>query len=575
MKEKIYSNLKFLFLAATAVVAYFSYTFGRNVDKIYYAGFLLALIPLYCSHYFTKGRDRLKALRIIEESWGEPSNKKRNLEIARRYFDFLSKESKEVYMDDQTWEDLDMDELYTMLDRNLTSSGEQVLYHYLRTPLFEEEALLFRDKIIKLFQEDKELRERIQLALHYVGRMKDDDLSSLLWKETESKPYMRLISNVAATLPLVTLLLVPFIGSLVFVPFVMCFGLNAYIHTNHGVKNDVSIKALRYLSEIIRFAGLLCQEDNETLKPYIEEVKDIYEKVKAIARGNSNIGVAEGVDMLYDYGKTLFLIEERSYYRVREDIKKNRELLKRLYRIVGELDCFISIASYREELGDFTRPDFRTDQLGIKVEGLIHPLIEEAVPNNISIGQGGVIITGSNMSGKSTFLRSIGISALFAQTFYMVLADKYQAPFYHIMTSISPSDSVVDGKSYYLREAESILRILNQCGKKYPVLCIVDEIFRGTNPVERISASAEIMEYIIKKNTTAIIATHDLELTELMKDNYQCYYFKEDISDHEGIRFDYKIRKGVSNTRNAIKLLAYLGYPESIVQGAEERVSRQ
>lgn len=573
MNEKIYSNLNILSLAATAGVAYFAYTLGRNVNKIYYAAFLLSIIFLYCSYYFTKKKEKLKVLRIIEESWGQFRDKKRNLDISRRYFDILSKDNNEVYMDDQTWEDLNMDEIYIMLDRNLTTSGEQVLYHILRTPLFQEEPLIYRDKIIRLFQEDKYFREKIQIALYYVGKMKDDDLSSLLWKEAQVKPYMRLICNVAAGLPVASLLLIPFMGSSVFVPFVICFGINVYIHTNHGVKNDVSIKALRYLSELIKFAGFLCQENNSTLNPYIKEMKEIYEKVKGIARGNSNIGIPEGVDVFADYYRILFLVEERNYYKVIADINKNREVLQRLYRIVGEIDCFISIASYREEIGEFVTPKFTAGQLGISVEGLIHPLIEEAVPNDICIEQGGVIITGSNMSGKSTFLRSIGIATLFAQTFYMVQADKYQAAFYHIMTSISPSDSVVDGKSYYLREAESILRIIKQCGLKYPILCIIDEIFRGTNPVERISASAEIMEYIISKNTTAIIATHDLELTELVKDNYECYYFKEDVNSDEGIKFDYKIRKGVSNTRNAIKLLAYLGYPESIVKRAKERIS--
>ncbi|NLM35879.1 MAG: MutS family DNA mismatch repair protein [Clostridiales bacterium] len=573
MNERVYHSLKILFLIAAGTVAYFSYTLGRNTSKLYFLGFLLAIVLIYGSYYFTKKRDKQKALRIIEENWGQFIDKKRNLTIVRRYFDLLAKESKEVYLDDQTWEDLDMNEIYTILDRNLTSSGEQVLYHILRNPLFKEEPLRFRDKIIRLFQEDKELRERIQLGLYYVGRMKDDDLSNLLWKEAKIQPYMRLICNLAVAMTLVSLILIPFVGSAAFLPMVACFGINVYIHSNHGVKNEVSIRALRYLSELIRFAGSLSKEENPALKPYIDEVKDIYEKVKSIAKGNGNIGVPEGVDLIYDYGRILLLIEERSYYRVIRDINNNRELLKRLYRIVGELDCFISIASYREELEKFSTPGFITGQLGIKVEGLIHPLIEEPVPNDISIGQGGVIITGSNMSGKSTFLRSIGICALFAQTFYMVLADKYEAPFYHIMSSISPSDSIVDGKSYYLREAESILRIIKQCGQKHPILCIVDEIFRGTNPVERISASAEIMDYIISNNATAIIATHDLELTELMQSRYECYYFAEDVNSDEGIKFDYKIRKGVSNTRNAIKLLTYLGYPESIVKKAEERIN--
>ena len=185
MNERVYHSLKILFLIAAGTVAYFSYTLGRNTSKLYFLGFLLAIVLIYGSYYFTKKRDKLKALRIIEENWGQFIDKKRNLTIVRRYFDLLAKESKEVYLDDQTWEDLDMNEIYTILDRNLTSSGEQVLYHIPRNPLFKEEPLRFRDKIIRLFQEDKELRERIQLGLYYVGRMKDDDLSNLLWKEAK------------------------------------------------------------------------------------------------------------------------------------------------------------------------------------------------------------------------------------------------------------------------------------------------------------------------------------------------------------------------------------------------------
>jgi len=171
------------------------------------------------------------------------------------------------------------------------------------------------------------------------------------------------------------------------------------------------------------------------------------------------------------------------------------------------------------------------------------------------------------MSGKSTFLRTIGVNVLFAQTICTVLAEKYEGSYFHIVTSISPGDNILGGKSYYMGEAEAILRIINSCGQKISCLCIIDEIFRGTNPIERISASIEILKYLSEHNALVIVATHDLEITEMVTEFYECYYFTEDV-DEVGLKFDYLIKKGVSPTRNAIKLLKFLGYPEEIVQNA-------
>lgn len=172
------------------------------------------------------------------------------------------------------------------------------------------------------------------------------------------------------------------------------------------------------------------------------------------------------------------------------------------------------------------------------------------------------------MSGKSTFLRMIGVNMLFAQCFNFVLADEYEAPIFNIVTSISPNDDLSNGKSFYMAEAESILRIIKSLDKDLPVFCAIDEIFRGTNPIERISSSAEILEYINKKDTISIVATHDRELVDILKDNYEFYYFSESVSSKDGLSFDYKLKKGVSRTRNAIKLLDYIGYPKEITEKA-------
>ncbi|WP_139905555.1 MutS-related protein [Clostridium thermarum] len=572
--EKNYDLLMKLFLAAAGVAAYFSYTLGKNTDNRYYFGFIIVLIFIIISYFFKGKRDREIMLQYIMENWGKPHNKKRNLDIARRYFDRLSENCTGKYIDDQTWEDLNMNDIYIMLDRNLTTAGEQVLYDILRNPLYEEAPLLKRNSLIKLLQEDRELREKLQVILHKAGRLKDNDLLAILWGEMDVKTYMRVVTNLAAVMPMVLPILLYFISPYAaIISFILCFGINVYIHMNHGVKNDVSINSIRYLSDLVRAAGAASKLENETLGTYTGELKQIFSKVASIAKKSTNIGITEGLDVLMDYFKIIYLIEERSYYRVIDDIIKNREALQKMYRLIGELDSLISIASYRVEIDTFAEPKFVQGRRLLKAEGLVHPLLENPVTNNINIEEGGVIITGSNMSGKSTYLRALGLSALMAQTIYMVTADKYEACFYNIMTSISPNDSILQGKSYYLGEAEAVLRIINSCSDETPVLCIVDEIFRGTNPVERISASAEILKYIIKHNATAIVATHDLELTELLAENFENYYFTENVDSEEGLQFDYKIRKGVSNTRNAIRLLEYLGYPDVIVQAAEKQIT--
>lgn len=103
-------------------------------------------------------------------------------------------------------------------------------------------------------------------------------------------------------------------------------------------------------------------------------------------------------------------------------------------------------------------------------------------------------------------------------------------------------------------------------------LCIIDEIFRGTNPIERIASSTEILNYIMEHNAICVVATHDLELTELTSHYFEPFYFSENVDDNEGISFDYKIKRGVSPTRNAIKLLKYLGYPEEIIINSQKRL---
>ncbi len=104
-----------------------------------------------------------------------------------------------------------------------------------------------------------------------------------------------------------------------------------------------------------------------------------------------------------------------------------------------------------------------------------------------------------------------------------------------------------------------------------PVLCIIDELLSGTNSTERLAASSAILEYLAARNTRVIVSTHDLELAERLSRSFECFHFSDEVDD-AGLKFDYKLRPGISETQNAIKLLAHLGYPKEVVRLAGDAI---
>lgn len=142
----------------------------------------------------------------------------------------------------------------------------------------------------------------------------------------------------------------------------------------------------------------------------------------------------------------------------------------------------------------------------------------------------------------------------------------------YYMTSMAISDSIDNGESYYIAEIRSLKRILDAVGQYPFCICFVDEILKGTNTVERIAASVSILKYLSAEKCLCFVASHDIELTRLLKASYKNYHFCEQI-DQSGISFDYKIYEGPSSTRNAIKLLEVMAYEETITNEANQLAS--
>ena len=203
-----------------------------------------------------------------------------------------------------------------------------------------------------------------------------------------------------------------------------------------------------------------------------------------------------------------------------------------------------------------------------QAQDLGHPLIPdvERTSNDFTLSHIGeiVIITGSNMAGKSTFLRTMGVNLALAFTGGIVFASSFDTLPLRLFTCINVSDSLSDGISYFYAEVKRLKSLLDELVSKdtYPLFFLIDEIFRGTNNREREIGSRAYMKALTGQNGVGVISTHDLELVHLEDDvsGILNYHFREDVTDGRMV-FDYCLRPGPSPTTNALKIMRLEGLP--------------
>ncbi|MGN0485004.1 MAG: hypothetical protein ACI4HI_15785, partial [Lachnospiraceae bacterium] len=276
---------------------------------------------------------------------------------------------------------------------------------------------------------------------------------------------------------------------------------------------------------------------------------------------------ADVVDIFQDYVIGMTLWDLTVFKTITKIIHGKLEWLMVLYKAIGEIDMAISIASFRASLPYHCKPQW-SDKTEIFMESIYHPLLDHPISNDLNLKEP-CIITGSNASGKSTFIKSVAVNAILAQTICTCTAKRYRMPPMHVMTSMTIRDDILSGESFYIRELRYLKRIVDSVSSNQITLCIIDEILRGTNTKERLAASEAILRYLAKHHCIVIVATHDMELAKALEETYGCFHFCNYYEDGK-IVFDYKIKRGYNQTQNAIKLLHVIGFPKTIVQMAEQ-----
>ena len=246
---------------------------------------------------------------------------------------------------------------------------------------------------------------------------------------------------------------------------------------------------------------------------------------------------------------------------------------RRWFAALGSLEALSSLAGLAHDNPGWAMPQVEESATAYQAAAMGHPLLpdESRVANDVQIGPRGtfLLVTGSNMSGKSTLLRSVGVNATLAMAGASVCAARLTLPLVALTTSMRLRDSLESGVSFYMAELLRLKRIVEQArdaaGRNGRVLVyLLDEILRGTNSKERHIAVVRVMEHLLRHDAIGAISTHDLDLaaSPALADKCSCVHFRETLHDEQAekiMTFDYRLRPGIATTSNALKLLEIVG----------------
>jgi hypothetical protein len=490
-------------------------------------------------------------------------------------------------LDERTWVDLNLDAVFAAVDRTQSTLGQHALYHRLRTVPLADHLGAF-EALVQRMQRDTDARERAQIAL---ARLQDPHGYDIWWlagtgavERRSWYPLFPVLTSAAIGLAL----LAPFWSAGV-TPLVAVLVLNVAVRYLTDFRIGAIVRSFRQCAPLIATAESLQFLGGDDIDPIVNPLRtDVpaLARLKLISRWMNGdpfmlsvkadpllLSLSDLAAAVYEYLNLGFLLDGTGVYLAARDLSRHGASLARATAAAGDVDAAISIASLRAGQSDWTKPDFRNAEVTSEFTELRHPLVHDAVPNSMTVRSGrGVLVTGSNMSGKSTFLRTVGVNAVLAQTIHTCFARAYRAPVFQVRSCIGRSDDLLAGKSYYIVEVEALLELVRASDAPAPHLFLLDELFRGTNAVERIAAGRAVLQELLVAGSGAmkphvvLAATHDGELVALAE-AFDAYHFGDSIGP-DGLMFDHRLQHGPATTRNAIALLRLHGAPQSLLSQA-------
>lgn len=465
-----------------------------------------------------------------------------------------------------------MYKIYDLINNTQSSLGSEALYCILRQINITTEFENHFTNILKDFSNNDEKRLNSQVALNQIGRFESNRAIRYILTEVKKEKNNLYKYILMRILPIIGIALIALgINPYGFMILSGSIVLNFMFTYSKNNVYENEYRKINYILNIISASKKISKFDISNKRILIDGLN----KLKTLSRisilGKSSSGA--DVEVLMHLVNTVFMIPLISYEIAKKHIKENTDTLIAIWKEMGNIESAISVLSYKTLLGEnnFTYPKFVEKHL-INGTNVRHPLVENAIGNSVN-ADNVFIVSGSNASGKSTYVKSIAINAILSQTIFLAIADQFSLKKGTILTSMAIKDDVENGDSYFIAEIKSLKRLIEDVKKGNISYYFIDEILKGTNTIERIAASSSVISYLHENNSIAYIATHDIELTEIFKDKVENIHFKETIDKNNNIVFDYKLYNGPSQTKNAIKLLEVMNFPKTIVDESNKRVT--
>ena len=489
---------------------------------------------------------------------------KRDYDIVMKAQELLDFDFK---VDSTTFYDLNLLDYIKRIDYSMSTMGASSLYVRTR----EARPILKNLDTLRYIRENQEETTSLMAKFLSFGEIKNKELFTLLKNGIEAKFSFELYVKFYP-------FFVGFVVGLFFISKVsFLMGITAILAINAIITKDIS-KKTQGASKMLTMLGKFSKLGIDVLKTdleleSIERLKDYKTLLKKINRktGSFYNKVGLDTDIFYELISTVTLHEAMLFLSIKDLVNENKENLCKLYFILGDIDNEIALSNLYYNLDLVCKADVvdKTEDISIEGEEFHNPIIylkdkEESVGNTFKFTKD-ILLTGSNASGKSTFLRTIGINHLMAKTLGFVVAKKFKTADTDIFTSIDIKDSIEEKTSYFMAEAKTIKKMIDNPGNIY----LLDEVFKGTNTIDRISAASSTLDYLSKQGFV-VAATHDIELTNILEKDFCNYHFEEVVTKDE-IKFDYKLKEGRAATRNAIRILEMYDYPEIITKKAREK----
>ena len=465
--------------------------------------------------------------------------------------------------------------LFSYLNYGETTLGKNKLKDFLLDLSVEKKEIILRQKSVA------ELSEKTAWNIHFLTLAKSMEIKGEIAHPNKSNLVFKnaVLANIATIvipiLTLVTLVLAIFTSisgvfiGLMFVGILIFSRIVLYVYRNKMVALGelISFDSNQYEQFLNVFSHIenenFTEELNQTLQNKLrsgksrssrKEIEKLARLLRNYESGQSNIGVILNNFFLWNLNFTLKI--EKQFNAIDED-------LPQWFEAFAEFEAFISLGIFKFKNPDYIFPEINEDGAKFKAEELIHPLLfqSEVVSNDFTINQSTEIsiITGANMTGKSTFLRTVGINLVLAMTGCPVAAKEFSFIPMKLFTSMSTSDSLSDGTSYFNAEILRLRKLVENLENGEPQFIILDEILKGTNSQDKLTGSELFLQKLMKSNVlfSCLIATHDLDLTKI-EDRFPIkiknYCFELQNIDGE-LETDYKLQNGVTKSMNAIYLM--------------------